>query len=328
MGDSTSVNFIFSEIALKYRRGVSCEKRKDGGTMNLKQIETFVWVAALGSFRKAAEKLNSSQPAVSSRINALEELLNVKLFDRGATTSKLTTKGIELLPHAQKLLLMGERFKEIACESTALNGVLRLGVSETIVHTWLSDFLKSAHLSIPGVDIEVTVDVTSNMRNDLVSRTLDLAFLMGPISEYRIENIELCSYSLVWTCSPSLELPQGLVNIETLLQKPILTYARNTRPFAELSTLSRLEGVDILRLFPSTSLSACRRMTIDGLGIGMLPIEMIYDDVAKGDLRMVESTWYPSGLDFTASFPRDPFNPIAEKMAMLAVEVVQSRTRK
>ena len=291
--------------------------------MNFKQLETFVWVATLGSFRKAAKKLYTSQPAVSSRIVALEEHLGVKLFSRHAGSFELTPKGVELLPHAQKILLMGDRFKERACESKALSGVLRLGVSETIVHTWLSDFLQRVHQFFPNVDVELTVDVTANMRDELVNRSLDLAFLMGPISEFSIHNVDLGSFELAWVCSPHMNLSDGVVPIEEVLSVPVMTYARNTRPFAEIEALSKEKDIEVTRLFPSTSLAACKRMAIDGLGVGMLPLMLIEDEVGRGILRKVESTWQPSNLVFTASYPREPYSPLAEKIAFLASETAK-----
>ncbi|MFT6558733.1 LysR family transcriptional regulator [Sneathiella sp.] len=289
--------------------------------MNFKQLETFVWVATLGSFRKAAKKLYTSQPAVSSRIVALEQSLGTELFSRHAGKFELTSKGVELLPYAQKMLVMADRFKERACETNSLSGMLRLGVSETIVHTWLSDFLQHVHHSFPNVDIELTVDVTANMRNELVSRSLDLAFLMGPISEFSIQNVDLCSFELAWVCSPEIELPEGVVPLQTILEKPVITYARNTRPFAEVQAVSKQEDIEVSRLFPSTSLAACKRMALDGLGIGMLPLALINEEVDQKRLRKISSTWEPSDLVFTASYPREPFNPLAEKMAALAADV-------
>ena len=73
--------------------------------MNFKRIETFVLVATLGSFRKAAEQQYTTQPAISSRIAALEQELGVILFDRDSTPIVLTADGKELLPFAEKLVL-------------------------------------------------------------------------------------------------------------------------------------------------------------------------------------------------------------------------------
>ena len=114
-------------------------ERGTGARVNLKHVETFVWVATLGSFRKAAERLNCSQPAISSRIAALENLLGVKLFERQAGSFVLSAKGMELLPAANKLLVIGERFHAQASEGASMGGGFRLGVSETIVQTcWLA----------------------------------------------------------------------------------------------------------------------------------------------------------------------------------------------
>jgi len=286
--------------------------------VNLKQLETFFWVATLDSFRKAADHLCATQPAVSSRIAALEESLGVKLFERRAGSFTLSAKGQELMPYAKNMLLMADRLKEKACETTSLSGALRLGVSETIVHTWLPDFLHQVHLLYPNLDIELTVDVTANMRNDLVNRSLDIAFLLGPISEYSIVNVELCAYELVWSCSPELDFPEGTVPLEQILKHPILTYARNTRPFAEIQNLFREEVFQPVRIFPSTSLAASKRMSMDGFGVGTLPMAYIQNEVDAGLLKVLPSTWAPSNLEFTASYPREPFNRMAEKIAALA----------
>ena len=292
--------------------------------MNFRQLETFVWVATLGSFRKAAKKLYTSQPAVSSRIAALEESLGVSLFSRNAGSFELTAKGVELLPYAQKMLVMADRFKERACEATSVSGLLRLGVSETIVHTWLSAFFRRVQNEYPLVDIDLTVDVTSNMRAELVNRTLDISFLMGPISEFSIQNIDLSSFELTWVCSPALGFPEEEIAIADILAKPVITYARNTRPFAEIQALSKEENVELFRLVPSTSLSACKRMALDGLGVGVMPSSLVQDEIENGSLQNLRCNWVPSDLVFTASYPREPHNPLAERIGLLAAEVANA----
>jgi DNA-binding transcriptional LysR family regulator len=84
--------------------------------MNFKRLETFVWVATLGSFRKAAERQYTTQPAISSRIAALEEELGAKLFVRevGPGPVALTAKGKELLPYAEKIIFMSEQLRKRA----------------------------------------------------------------------------------------------------------------------------------------------------------------------------------------------------------------------
>ena len=288
----------------------------------LRQLETFVWVANLGNFRKTAEQLNTTQPTISARIAGLEELLGVKLFERDTGSVRLTSKGQELLPYAEKVLRMADMFRERTENDSALSGVLRLGVSETIVHTLLPMFLSGLHERHPNIDVEITVDVTINLRNDLVSRNLDMAFLMGPVSEYRIGNIDLASFPLVWAASPQLGIDINRpLKVDEIVKYPILTYARITRPYAEIENYLRVHCEQPARIFPSSSLAACLQMTCDGIGIGTLPRVVIEDRLADGSLVAVSCEWQPSDLDFTASFPTVPGNPISDAAAELAREI-------
>ncbi len=290
--------------------------------LNLRQLETFLWVATLGSFRKTAERLCTTQPAISARIANLEDSLGVKLFVRDTGSIRLTAKGQELLPYAEKVLRTTEAFREKAGETSHLTGVLRLGVSETIVHTLLPTYLARLHETYPDIDVDITVDVTVNLRKELISRSLDLAFLMGPVSEYSIENLELAAFPLAWIASSKLGIPaKKKITLDQLVQFPLLTYARNTRPYTELSKHLREHSDEPARIFPSSSLAACKRMVVDGIGIGTLPIRMIEDELSKNVLTEIAYGWKPMDLEFTASFASEPYNPIAEKAAALACEV-------
>ncbi len=291
-------------------------------SLNFRQLETFLWVANLKNFRKTAERLCTTQPAISSRIANLEGTLGVKLFVRDTGSIRLTAKGQELLPYAEKVLRMTETLRDRAGDGSSLTGVLRLGVSETIVHTLLPDFLAQLHETYQDIDVELTVDVTVNLRNELVSRSLDLAFLMGPISEYRIENLDLVTFPLAWIASPTLGINVDReVSINELIHFPLLTYTRNTRPYAELTNYLRKNCDMPARIFPSSSLAACLRMTIDGIGIGTLPRVMVKEELETGKLVEVPCAWKPTDLVFTASYASDPFYPVAEKAAALAGKI-------
>lgn len=232
------------------------------------------------------------------RIVGLEGQLRVKLFERDTGFVRLTSKGQELLPYAEKVLQMAALLRERSGDGSALSGVLRLGVSETIVHTLLPTFLSSLHERHPNIDVEISVDAAVNLREEPVARAIDLAFLMGPISEYRIENIALPSFPLVWAVSPHLELDLGKpLSVAELIRIPFLIYARNTRPFAEIESFVRNNCETPGRIFPSSSLAACLRMTIDGIGIATLPKVLIADHLAAGSLVEVESEWKPSAGD-------------------------------
>ena len=72
--------------------------------VDFKALETFLWVVTLGSFRGAAQKLNTTQPAVSQRIAQLERELGVRLLQRDHRNASPTPSGRQLMLYAEKLI--------------------------------------------------------------------------------------------------------------------------------------------------------------------------------------------------------------------------------
>ena len=105
--------------------------------MNLRFIEAFVWVARLRSFTAAAEKLYTTQAAISARIATLEDEFGVKLFERDKRTVALTHSGEELLEYAEQLLGISARMVEAVSDRATYEGFVAVGVIEAVVHTWL-----------------------------------------------------------------------------------------------------------------------------------------------------------------------------------------------
>ena len=126
--------------------------------IELRGIETFYWVATLGGFRAAADKLHTSQPAISQRIAQLESSLGTRLLDRDTRGVRLTVKGQSLLAHAERMLQMKHDMLLVARAQNAFRGRLCIGVVETIVQTWLPALLERVHLSFPDLVLELEVE--------------------------------------------------------------------------------------------------------------------------------------------------------------------------
>src|SRR5438046_7841182 len=110
--------------------------------MNVRFLEAFVWVARLGSFRTAADRLNITQAAISNRIASLEQDFDTRLFDRDAREIRLTFAGRRLLGYAERMLDLNLEMLSASRATSDAVGIVRIGVIETIVHTWLSNFLQ------------------------------------------------------------------------------------------------------------------------------------------------------------------------------------------
>ena len=98
---------------------------------------------------------------------------------------------------------------------------------------------------------------------------IDLALLLGPVSEYSVDNVELPDFALAWYAAAGTEPSEG--SAAGYLERPVITYARNTRPYRELKALLLERVGPSAALFPSSSLSACLRLVEAGLGVAALP---------------------------------------------------------
>ena len=148
--------------------------------MTFDQIRTFFWVARLGGFRRAADRLHLSQPAVSTRISNLEQELRVPLFERGPGGLVQTKQGTLLLSYAEQMLFVEEEINQRVSNPSEAEGLFRVGASETIAQAWLPDFLKAFSQQYPRVNVDLTVDISLNLRSELLERKLDLALLTVP----------------------------------------------------------------------------------------------------------------------------------------------------
>ena len=260
--------------------------------LNLKQLEAFVWVADLQSFRRAADRLNTTQPNISARIANLEATLDTKLMTRDAGSVRLTGKGQELLSYARQVLHATDDFIAVSQQKHLIEGTLRLGVTEMIVHTWLRDYLRALKDQFPNLAVELTVDFSVNLEKGLGERTLDLALQNEPFSRLTAGQIDIGAYDLIWLAAPSLNLSNA-VTIEELASHPILTHARDTRLY-------------------------------EAMGVAALPAAMVTRELASGSLIQLPYAWAPAPLHFFARFDAGRAPRIVTDAAKAAVKTAQA----
>ena len=282
--------------------------------MTFEQLRTFLWVARLGGFRKAAERLHLSQPAVSTRVSNLEQELDAKLFERGPGDLVLTKKGQQLLGYAEQMLFVEEEIKHRVANPAETEGLFRLGASETIAQAWLPSFIEALSTQFPRVNVDLTVDISLNLRAAVLERRLDLAFLMGPVSEYSVKNVVLPQFDLHWYKSKRI----GDVDLAKI---PIISYSSQTRPYRELtSELARRVGPKS-RVFSSASLSASLKMIATGIAVGPYPRVLALPHLDANEIEEFDPGFAPPALKFTASYLAEPRSFLVENSAKIAREV-------
>ena len=149
--------------------------------IGLYHLETLLWIERLGTFAAAAQRLNTTQPAVSARVRELEAHLGASLFRREGRTMSLTPAGRKLVRDfgplwgdLQGALLGCGGFGEAS-------GVVRIGAGEIAAASCLPPFISSLKTDLPHVSLELEIDLTANLIQQLLTGRTDIAFAAGPI---------------------------------------------------------------------------------------------------------------------------------------------------
>ncbi|HZP77285.1 MAG TPA: LysR family transcriptional regulator [Pseudolabrys sp.] len=290
--------------------------------IDFKALETFIWVANLRSFRGAADKLNTTQPAVSMRIAQLEDALRVRLIERDRRVVAPTEKGRELLIHAERLIRLRAEMIEAIGDRTTMRGLVRLGVAETIVHTWLPRLVERVNTAYPNLELEIEVDISPNLRDRLIAKDINLAFLLGPISDPNVHTRPLCSFPLAFVAGKTIEFGKKPPTLAEIAERPIVTFSRNTQPYMIVRELFARAGLRPT-IHASASLATVVRMALDGIGVALIPPAILSNVVSDGRLRPLKSNVELPSLNFVVGWPATPDSFAAQKVAEIAAQVAQ-----
>lgn len=291
--------------------------------MNLKNLEAFYWVLTLGSFNKAATKLQTTQPAISQKITSIENDLGFKVLDRSSRQIKATDKGLTLFKYAEKFMRLETDLVAELTENNHLTGTIRLGVSETIVHTWLVEYMEKVQLTFPNVSIEIVVNLTPDLQEGVRTGDLDMAFLLGPTLPFECIERTLCDFELSFLASPSFRGGIGQMSFKDLMSHTILTYPRITYPYKDLKAKMREQNIDEPLSITSYSLTTLLRLAEQGLGIAVVPKLTALKEIIDGRLEILNTPIQLKSFHFTAIYTQGNNAALKEKLTDLAVKTAE-----
>lgn len=253
--------------------------------MDIKNLTTFIYVAELRSFTKAADRLGFSQSTVSFQIKQLETELSCQLFERINHTVHLTEKGREVLEYAHQINRMTRELKDSMKEEVS-SGYIRLAMADSLCTSLLSrDFLRFREL-YPNISLKIIAAGTEEMFRLMNHNEADAILTLDNHiynTEYRILREEKVRTFFVAGAGTRIASASSLSIEELLLQPFILTekgmsYRRLLEEkLAELS----LEIQPVLEI-GSTELICS--LAEQGAGISFLPEYVIKDRVKAGTL--------------------------------------------
>ena len=168
--------------------------------MELRNLTTFIQVAELGSFTKAAEQLGYSQSTISFQIKQLEDELDCLLFERINHTITLTERGHELISYAHQILSLTEEFKENLTKEQDCSGHIHIVTPDSVCEEMISSHYMDFHKKHPAISIKFTTADTSVMFDMLDHNEADAIITLDSHSyrnDYVIAKEQLLSMHFV-----------------------------------------------------------------------------------------------------------------------------------
>ena len=255
------------------------------------RLKVFRAVAEHLNFRKAAEHLFLTQPAVTLQIKALENDLGVRLFDRSANRVSLTAKGLLLLRYANKIAtLASEAEQELGTEDGKFSGKLSLGVSTTIAQYVLPRLIGAFLSEHPRVQLSLHSGNTDQIVELLLNSKVSIGLIEGPARERGVHTEPFMEDELVLITSPDFEFDH--LSTQQLLTSNLLMREQGSgsRRVVEIALVEK--AALKLKAFKSVmnldSTEAIKSAVEAGLGIGFVSRCAISKELELGVLKVAE----------------------------------------
>lgn len=263
--------------------------------MTLDEVETFVCIAEVGGFTEASRRLHRSQPAVSRRIHELETSLGTALFERVGRRVALTDAGRALLPYAQTALAAirdGERAVRDRAEAPQ---TLRLAIVGTLADSHIVDALREFTARATDVTVDLRTATSSEVSRLVRGGEADLGLRYNEDTDPKLESILLGAeklYVVVPAAHPITA--QRLPDLTGLHEEKWLGFPAERGRTGSFRGLLEQQfasaGLPSPSITTVDSLTAQKRLIEAGLGVALMPITNIREELRIGSLRVIDVT--------------------------------------
>ena len=244
--------------------------------LDIDLLRAFATVADVGGFTRAADILLRRQSTLSLQIKRLEDALGHRLLERSSRRVRLTAEGEALLPHVRQMLDLNDRIVARLNEP-ALAGNVRLGTPEDFATTPLPNVLARFAQAHPGVQLEVTCDLTLNLMTRFRRGDFDLV-LVKREPERSDRGVRVWREPLVWVAAERLTFP-GQGPLPLVLSPPPCVYRK--RATDSLNAARRPWRI----AYSCASLAGQHAAVKAGLGMTVLPKDMVPAGLAAIERR-------------------------------------------
>jgi DNA-binding transcriptional LysR family regulator len=259
-------------------------------SLNLHLLRMFATVVQTGSFSRAAELLNISQPAISKGVRDFELQVGCRLLNRTPKGVVPTAEGLALSRHAETLFAVERAAEEELSALRGLhNGSLRIGASTTIATYMIARYLGAFHRAHPGVDLHLVSANTRDIAEQMAAQDIDIGLVEGPIEErnivaepWRTDVMKLIvAPDHAFTCTKEPIDPRQLNYEVVILREP----GSGSREVVTQALAAH--GIEPLRTLEIGSTAAIKQVVAAGLGVSIVSAVSVKDQVQLGHLTIV-----------------------------------------
>ena len=266
--------------------------------LDLDLLKTLVAISETGSFSAAAHVVHRTPSAVSMQVKKMEDILGRAVFIRDSRSVELTTDGAFLLEHARRMLALN-RDAVARFVQPEIEGVVRLGAPDDVAERFLVDMLRRFADSHPNVTVNVAVDTTDRMIDQVRSGRLDMTLITCEAGFKEDDAEVVYREQLVWAAC------KGGIAAE---QTPLPVSVWDESCAWRIAALSQLEAQNRpWRIaFQSAHISGQRAAVLADLAVAPIPVSSLGGDIVEAPARYGLPTLprYALGL----LMPNDP-NP-------------------
>ena len=257
--------------------------------MEIPQLEAFVAVGTFGGFRRAADALRVSQPAISARIKALEDSLGVALFERAKTGLALSSAGRALRPHAEQLLQVVAHARQAVHDvRPSSGGALAIAAALSICTYLLPDVLKRFHAAHPKTMITVRSGHSKEVLDMVLSGDAELG-LARSLQHPEIETVSLRDDPLMLVTTPGSPMARaGRARLDEIAAQPLVLFDRGSSDWTLTLGLFRRAGLVPNVVLEVESIEAAKRMVERGIGIAFLPQLAVVREIRRAQLIAID----------------------------------------
>lgn len=273
------------------------------------QLEALYWIDQLGSFERAARKLNTTQSAISKRVQELEKESRAPLFDRSRRSARLTAHGRAVLAVGADILALHDRLHELMNSTNGAGRRLRLGVTELTALTWLPGLVAMVRDSDCEIELWPEVESSETLLARLLDDAVDMIVVPDAFRDPKLEAIRVGQAANAWMCSPHLKVPRGRVALTTLNRFTVLTQDNRSGSGRIYRRWFENEGLSFSKTLSSNSLIALLGLTASGLGVSYLPVDAARPLLRSKQLRIVSTDPQLPPIDYIVMRRRARITP-------------------